>query len=63
MVLLPVAWLLSLSGQLHLVWWAFPAAELASLLMCAAFLRYVYRREILPLKTIQRSPGGMAANQ
>ena len=62
-VLLPVAWLLSLSGQLHLVWWAFPVAELASLLMCAAFLRYVYRREILPLKTIQRGPGGMAANQ
>ena len=49
-VLLPTAWLMSLSGELSLVWWAFPVAELASVLMCACFLRYVYRREILPLK-------------
>ncbi|MCI9165308.1 MAG: MATE family efflux transporter, partial [Oscillospiraceae bacterium] len=27
-VLLPAAWLLSLSGRLELVWWAFPLAEL-----------------------------------
>ncbi len=49
-VLLPTAWLLSLSGQLALVWWAFPVAELASVAMCAFFLRYVYRKEILPLR-------------
>ena len=49
-VLLPAAWLLSLSGDLALVWWAFPLAELSSLLLCAVFLRYVYKREILPLQ-------------
>ena len=29
-VLLPAAWLLSLSGRLERVWWSFPAADLAS---------------------------------
>jgi len=49
-VLLPVAWLLSLSGRLELVWWAFPLSEAFSLVLCAFFLRYVYKEEILPLK-------------
>ena len=48
-VLLPAAWLLSLSGRLELVWWAFPLAELFSAALCAVFLRYVYRKEIVPL--------------
>lgn len=30
-VLLPAAWLLSLSGNVNLVWWAYPIAEVASL--------------------------------
>ena len=47
--LLPAAWLLSLSGQLPLVWWAFPLAELFSMALCALFHRHVYRREIRPL--------------
>ena len=38
-VLLPAAWLLSLMGNVNLVWWAFPIAELVSLLMCIFFLR------------------------
>ena len=48
-VLLPVAWLLSLSGQLMLVWWSFPFAELFSAALCIIFHRYVYRREIRPM--------------
>ena len=48
-VLLPVAWLLSFSGQLELVWWAFPFAELFSLSLCIFFHRFVYRREIQPM--------------
>ena len=48
-VLLPAAWLLSLSGRLELVWWAFPLAELASTTLCILFHRYIYRKEILPL--------------
>ena len=37
-VLLPVAYLLSLSGNVNLVWWAFPAAELMSVAMTTFFL-------------------------
>lgn len=49
-VLLPAAWLLSLSGRLELVWWAFPIAELASLTLCIIFMRYVFKKEIAPMK-------------
>ena len=38
-VLLPVAWLLSLTGRLELVWVAFPVAELISLTLSIIFLR------------------------
>ena len=38
-VLLPVAWLMSLTGQLNLVWVAFPVAEIVSLTLSAIFLR------------------------
>ena len=48
-VLLPVAWLLSLSGELSTVWWAIPFAELFSLTLCIFFHRYVYRREVRPM--------------
>ena len=39
LVLLPVAWLLSLSGRLEMVWLAFPIAELVSVLLSSVFLR------------------------
>ena len=42
-VLVPAAWLLSLSGNVNLIWWAFPIAEVASLLMCSFFLARCYR--------------------
>ena len=38
-VLLPAAWLLSLSGNLSLVWLAFPIAEIASLIVSTVFLK------------------------
>ena len=38
-VLLPVAWLLSQTGRLELVWLAFPIAELMSLTLSTIFLR------------------------
>ena len=37
-VLLPVAYLFSLSGNVNLIWWAFPIAELASVGMSTFFL-------------------------
>ena len=48
-VLLPVAYLLSKTNNLNLVWWAFPIAELASVLLSILGFKYVYKKEILPL--------------
>jgi Na+-driven multidrug efflux pump len=45
-VLLPVAWLLSLTGSINAVWWAFPIAEGASLILSSFFIRRVYNRKI-----------------
>ena len=42
-ILLPAAWLLSLTGVLNNIWWAFPMAEVASITMCVIFFRKVYR--------------------
>lgn len=48
-VLLPAAYLLSLTGRLEMVWWSFPIAEVASLIACLFFLRKIYHKEIAPL--------------
>ena len=48
-VLLPAAWLLSLSGQVAAVWWAFPIAEVFSVTLSVLFLIYVQRKEIRPM--------------
>ena len=45
-VLLPVAFLLSLTGRLELVWLSFPIAEGMSLLMTLIFLRRIYKNII-----------------
>ncbi len=48
-ILLPVAWLLSLTGRLELVWLAFPIAEFFAVLLSIVFLRRVIRQVIDPL--------------
>ena len=48
-VLLPAAWLLSLTGQVNNVWWAFPIAELVSCALCTLFYLRAYKRKIQPL--------------
>ena len=42
-VLLPAAYLLSLTGEVNNVWWSFPIAELMSLAMTVFFLIKIYR--------------------
>ncbi len=37
-VLIPAAFLLSLLGNVDLVWWAFPIAEIVSLILCVLFV-------------------------
>ena len=49
-VLLPVAYLLALTGNLNNVWWCFPIAEVASAAMCAIFLRITYKKDVRPLE-------------
>ena len=48
-VLLPAAFLLSLSGNVHAVWWAFPIAEVVSTATSLIFYRRIYKRQIKPL--------------
>lgn len=50
LVLLPAAYLLSLSGRLDLVWFSFPIAELISLTISSICLRHLYKTEIKPLE-------------
>ena len=48
-VLIPAAYLLSLSGVVASVWWAFPIAEAASLTVSAILFIYFYRNMIRPI--------------
>lgn len=48
-VLIPVAYLLSLSGQVNYVWWAFPIAEIASVALSVCFFIHTYRKCIKTL--------------
>ena len=43
LALIPAAWLLSRTGDVNNVWWAFPIAEVISLLASAFFLRAAFR--------------------
>ncbi len=49
LVLLPVAFLLSLSGDVTLVWWAYPIAEVASLAVTLLLFSRIYNKKIKPL--------------
>ena len=42
-VLIPAAYILAKIGGLHTVWWAFPIAEIVSLIVSSLFLLRVYR--------------------
>ncbi len=46
LVLLPVAYLLSLSGKVEAVWWAFPIAEIVSLSLTVFFMFRINRKVI-----------------
>ena len=48
-VLLPAAYLLSRLGNIDYVWWAFPIAEVTSMIMCLIFVRYAMNKEVKPL--------------
>ena len=49
LVLLPVAYLLSLSGNVNLVWVSYPVAEVVSGTLTFVFFTRIYRQKIKPL--------------
>ena len=49
LVLLPAAFLLSLTGNVNNVWWAFPIAECVSLMVTALLFANIYRKKIKPM--------------
>ncbi|AFA47322.1 MATE family efflux transporter [Acetobacterium woodii] len=53
-VLLPVAYLLSLSGSLDAVWWSFPIAELAAFILSALFMKYLLNKETAKFKEAKK---------
>lgn len=48
-VLLPAAYLLSLTRNVDMVWWSYPIAEIASVAVCAVLFLRLYKRIIKPL--------------
>lgn len=48
-VLIPAAWLLSLTGNVNNVWWCFLIAEVVSFLLSLYFFRKLYRDVVKPL--------------
>ena len=49
LVLLPAAYLLSLSGEVTRVWWAYPIAEVISTVVVLLLFSRVYKQKIKPL--------------
>ena len=49
-VLVPVAWLLSRTGVLRAVWWAFPIAEVMGVLCTTLFFLHLNKTIIKPLE-------------
>ena len=49
-VLLPVAYGLSLFGNVNLIWWSYPIAEIVSLALNVVFLNNIYNKRIAPMK-------------
>ncbi len=48
-VLLPAAWLLSLTGEVNAVWWSFPIAEVVSMCVTLTLYGRIYRKKVKPL--------------
>ena len=49
LVLLPVAYLMSLTGNVNNIWWAYPIAEIVSGGLTVFFFLRIYRQKIKPL--------------
>ena len=52
-LLIPAAWLLSRTGEVNMVWWAFIIAEVVSLALSLVFMARINRTVIVPLSEKQ----------
>ena len=59
-VLLPVAWLLSKTGDVTNVWWAFPIAEGVSVVLSFIFFKKIYGQVVKPLEKPKEDAGTAA---
>jgi len=50
--IVPLAWLLIKIGGVSLVWWAWPLAEILSLIYTIIFVKRLYKNEIAPLGSV-----------
>ena len=50
LIVLPLAYLLSKTGNLNLVWWAFPVSDVLALFFAGYLMLRTYRQVIAPLK-------------
>ncbi len=48
-VLVPAAYLLSLTGDVNAVWWSFPVAEVVSLVVTLICFARIYKKQVKPL--------------
>ncbi len=51
--LLPVAYLLSLTGNVNYVWWSYPISEIVCMILSVVFFAYIYKTKI---KTLPDDP-------
>lgn len=54
-VLLPVAYLFSLTGNVDNVWWCFPIAEAVSLTLCIIFLKHIKHKQLDPMPDLHEA--------
>ena len=54
-VLLPTAYGLSLFGNVNLIWWSYPIAEIISLVLSVVFLKHIYDKKIALMERQQKS--------
>ena len=47
--LLPAAFLLSLTGNVNMIWWSFPIAEVVSSVLSVIFYSRIYKKKVKPM--------------
>ncbi len=54
-VLLPAAYALSTLGEINLIWWSYPLAEVISVIVSVVFLKYIYNKQLAPMEGLQET--------